>query len=152
MAIWQKELKPVDRALDEVRQQLAALERQQRAAETGRPATAGESLSQFVKRMLTPPPKAVTSPYRPVPDVDVNPMNALEADTIPFSQQREPDLFSHTSNMTTADDKLGKFLAAGSLRPPKPTLKRVQRETRNRFFMWMGLSLVALWLIIVVVR
>lgn len=160
MASRRKEIKPVDRALADVQHQIETLERQLRAADTTTaPPGHVDALKKFVKEMLTPPakqPLPVSSRgQRAVPDVETNPMQDLEADAIPFVRHHEPDLFTHARQPAVAgvpDDTLGKLLAAGSVRPPKPTLKREQRETRNRFFMWLGLSLVALWLIIVVVR
>jgi hypothetical protein len=53
----------------------------------------------------------------------------------------------------TADaSKLMQYLAPGSIKSYRPPLKHVQRQTRNRFFTWMGLSCVVLWVIYVVVR
>ena len=52
---------------------------------------------------------------------------------------------------TKPQEKLAHYLSAGSIKSYKP-LKHVQRQTRNRFFMWLGLSLIALWFIYAVVR
>jgi len=158
MATRRKEIKPVDRALADVQHQIETVERQLRAAgTTASPPSRVDALKSFVKEILTPPAKQTSAPAARlnVPDVETNPMHDLEADAIPFVRHHEPDLFTHARQPAVAgvpDDTLGKLLAAGSIRPPKPTLKREQRETRNRFYMWLGLSLVALWLIIVVVR
>ncbi|MCG3148514.1 MAG: hypothetical protein PCFJNLEI_01958 [Verrucomicrobiae bacterium] len=161
MATRRKDIKPVDRALADVQAQIETLERQLRAANTPpAPPSRVASFKSFVKEMLTPParqaPAGSARRSHDLPDVTTNPMHDLEAEAIPFVQNREPDLFTQAGRQPAlageADDRLGRYLAAGSTRPPKPTLKRVQRETRNRFFMWLGLSLVTLWLIIVVVR
>jgi hypothetical protein len=160
MKLWPKKLSPVDRALAEVNQQIAALEREvrARAMQTSSP-PATEPVKSFIKTMLTPPAPGPTGPTyrtrRDLPDCETNAVSALEADGLPFVRHHEPDLFTHAAGTKPApegDDKLGKLLAAGTLRPPKPTLKRVQRENRNRFYMWMGLSFVAVWLIYAVVR
>ena len=61
----------------------------------------------------------------------------------------QPELFTAPTNDS---GKLGQYLASASLRPPKPQLKHVQRENRHRFYLWLGLSFVAVWLIYAVVR
>ncbi|MEI6083816.1 MAG: hypothetical protein WCS70_05900 [Verrucomicrobiota bacterium] len=158
MANQQKEIKPVDRALAAVNQQIETLERQLREADSHSganplPVNRVASFKGFIKDLLTPPAPVQHRLQRGVPDVETNPMHDLESDPIPFARRNEPDLFTRqTATAGAPDDTLGRYLAAGSTRPPKPTLKRVQRETRNRFYMWLGLALVALWLIIVVVR
>jgi len=78
----------------------------------------------------------------------------LEAEPIAFAKKPEHDLFAHPLRLGTRpsrarrpgnrqvvppQEKLAHYLGAGSIRSYKP-LKRVQRQTRNRFFMWLGLS------------
>ena len=74
------------------------------------------------------------------------PAPAADPDLFAAAQVARPPAAAHT------DQNLGRYLAAGSFKIPKPTLKRVQRETRNRFFMWLGLSAIVIWLIVVVIR
>jgi hypothetical protein len=97
-------------------------------------------------------------------DVNCEPLKDLEAEPISFASKSEPDLFTRGSGATAASapalkaaqvvppsEKLAHYLGAGSIKSYKP-LKHVQRQTRNRFFMWVGLSLVALWIIWFVIR
>ena len=128
-------------------------------------------LGGFVKQMLGPPREtmSVTCKTRTdLFDVGSDALKELEDDPVAFAQP--PDLFQQArrdsgaaaaaatapagrSHITRAeaDPRLAQYLSAGSIRTYRP-LKRVQRETRNRFFMWLGLSLVALWLMYAVIR
>ena len=130
-------------------------------------------MTKFVKDMLTPPPKGTAAPsyrtQRELFDVGAEPLKDLEAEPIAFAQKPTSDLHSNNHRTvdskvigapaaatqidcsTKPDEKLAHYLSAGSIKTYKP-LKRVQRQTRNRFFMWIGLSFVALWLIYAVVR
>jgi hypothetical protein len=131
-----------------------------------------EKTTRFIKDMLAPPPKKSTAPSyktrQDLFDVSAEPHKELEAEPIAFSPKTEPDLFAGTTQArvgghavanapeqidcsTKPDEKLAHYLSAGSIKSYKP-LKRVQRQTRNRFFMWLGLSFVALWLLYAVVR
>jgi hypothetical protein len=161
MAIGRKELKPVDRALADLQAQIKSVERELAAAQAAPAAPRrAAAFKGFLKEVLTPPGKAAAPAgaraKRELPEVVSDPMHDLEADAIPFAQQREPDLFTHAARQPAvagdSEDRLGKFLAAGSLRPPKPILKGMQRKNRNSFFLWLGLGLATVWLIIVVVR
>ena len=79
-----------------------------------------------------------------------NPMAELSDATVVLPMPgAQPELFTST---TSAGGKLGQYLASASIRPPKPQLKHVLRENRNRFYLWLGLSFVAVWLIYAVVR
>lgn len=174
--MWHKETKPVDRALSELNRKIELVERQMREMghNTGaKPAVKPivsvaarapeKSVKQYVKELLTPPAKRSTTPVRSsrrdLFDA-TDPMKDLEdGEPLAFAQTPAPDLFAaavpvqrSTSAVGSAGEKLVHYLAAGTVKVPKPTLKRVQRETRNRFFMWIGLAVVALWLIIVVIR
>jgi len=163
MAIWQKQkTNPIDRAVDDLERQIAVLQRQARVVQTGQPpspvAAKAESMKKFVKQMLTPPAKASAPPYRPrrdLFDAAAAPMKDLEAEPIAFSPQPEPDLFTATKTIDCApkpEEKLGLYISAGSLHGFKKPLRVEQRKNRNRFFMWLGLSFVALWFIWAVIR
>jgi hypothetical protein len=102
-------------------------------------------------------------------DVAAEPLKELEAEPIAFAHKPEPDLFATTTATAThttptrgtaaletaqvvpPGEKLAHYLGAGSIKTYKP-LKRAQRLNRNRFFMWIGLSCVALWIIWFVIR
>ena len=51
-----------------------------------------------------------------------------------------------------AEEKLAIYISAGSLKGFKRPLRTEQRKNRNRFFMWLGLSFFALWIIWFVIR
>ena len=129
-----------------------------------------QTFTRFVKDMLVPPGRTASPTYHTREDLfdgGAEPLKELEAEPIAFSQKAEPDLFANSaaagssaSTTTTAletaqvvppQEKLAHYLGAGSIRSYKP-LKRVQRQTRNRFFMWLGLSFFALWIIWFVIR
>jgi hypothetical protein len=134
-------------------------------------ASCAELAAKFIKEMLKPPDrKSATPSYRTrqdLFDVPTEPVKELEAAPITLPRAAEPDLFGTTEKGEAAaagakaraqidcapkpEEKLAHYLSAGSIKTYKP-LKRVQRQTRNRFFMWLGLSLIALWLLYAVVR
>jgi hypothetical protein len=164
MAIWRKDTSPVDRAVEDLEQQIATLQRQMRAAEAGKTkpqspvAATAESMTKFVKEMLTPPHKNISSAYRPKRDLfdgAAEPMKELEAEAIAFAPRPQTDLFAPAKKIDCApkpEEKLGIYISAGSLHGFKKPLRVEQRKNRNRFFMWLGLSFVALWFIWAVVR
>jgi hypothetical protein len=172
MAFWSKSKTPVDRAVADVEEQIAALQRQMRELEAAdgsspvprRTQSATETMTKVVKEILTPPTKKTTTTpqrgRRDLFDVPTEPVRELEAEPIAFAQKPDPDLFSQAEAMAIAtqidcstkpEEKLAHYLSAGSIKSYKP-LKHVQRQTRNRFFMWVGLSLIALWFIYAVVQ
>ena len=184
MAIWRKGTDPIDRVVADLDRQILEVQRQMRqlaAADTqgnstreAEPASSrAQTMTKFVKDMLTPPPKGPGMPsyrtQRDRLDAGAEPLKDLEAEPIAFAQRQTPDLLSNNHRTvdskaigpataatqidcsTKPDEKLAHYLSAGSIKTYKP-LKRVQRQTRNRFFMWIGLSFVALWLIYAVVR
>jgi hypothetical protein len=177
MSKWHKETNPVDRALSDINRKIESVERQLRdmGHNTGsKPAAPAaitsataempaRSVKQYVKEMLTPPARRSTTPARPsrrdLFDA-TDPMKELEEEPITFAQTPAPDLFAAATTASkpatataSAGEKLAHYLAAGTLRAPKPTLKHVQRENRNRFFMWLGFAgLIVLWLIILAIR
>ena len=134
---------------------------------TGSPAV---KLTRFVKEILSPPHDTAANRARQdLFDVAAEPLKELEAEPIAFAHKPEPDLFvasaasaiqttpvSGTGALETAQvvppqEKLAHYLGAGSIKSYKP-LKRAQRQARNRFFVWLGLSFVALWIIWFVIR
>jgi hypothetical protein len=161
-------------------QQIATVQRQMREMET-QPERALErhrsgmvaiapvlTFTRFVRDMLVPQRRAVGPSCRErqdLFDVSAEPLKDLEAEPIAFAQKpAPPDLFTHAPGMTAGSstvletaqvvppqEKLAHYLGAGSIKSYKP-LRRVQRQTRNRFFMWLGLSFVALWIIWFVIR
>ncbi len=182
MAFARKRLNPIDRAVDDLEKQISTLQKQMRelsaneSPEAGGPSGNGsgarpalspaEKTTRFIKEMLSPPPKKSAAPSyktrQDLFDVSAEPLKELEAEPIAFSPKTEPDLFAGATQgkggapaqidcSTKPDEKLAHYLSAGSIKSYKP-LKRVQRQTRNRFFMWLGLSFVALWLLYAVVR
>lgn len=189
MALWHKRANPVERAMDDLNRQIAALEKQQREMEqqkrqsqprratgsdTGDELSPLDAATGFVKQMLTPPKHNVTPSYRvqrELFDAGAEPLKDLDAQPITFANKSGADLFtggttgaSNVAGQTTGSEtvernleaekrqeKLVHYLSAGSIKSYKP-LKRAQRQTRNRFFMWLALSFVALWLIYFVVR
>ncbi len=147
-----KLIKPVDRALADVSRQIETVERQLRAMghATSAPATVAPRVAvrKFFWDFLKPPARrqVVRSP-RDLFDTPVNPLRELDDTpvTLPVAQ---PELFIATN----AGGKLGQYLASAGQRPPKPQLRRVQNENRHRFYLWLGLSCVAVWLIYAVVK
>jgi len=150
-----KPMKPVDRAMADVSQKIATVERQLRtighatSPSSGR--TSLEPVQSFWRRLFVPPPRRpVRHPRDDLFESPVNPMAELsDATAVLPMPGAQPDLFTAP---TTAGGKLGEYLASASLRPPKPQLKHVLRENRHRFYLWLGLSFVAVWLIYAVVR
>lgn len=148
-----KPIKPVDRVLADVSRQIETVERQLRAMghATNAPAPAPrESARNFLQRILTPPARRpAVRPRRDLFDVPVNPLTELDDTPVALSV---PGAQSELFTATSAGGKLGQYLVSAGLRPPKPQLKHIQRENRHRFYLWLGLSCVAVWLIYAVVR
>jgi hypothetical protein len=166
---------PIERAISDLDQQIATVQRQMREATNGSDranASAGSparTVTKFVKEMLAPPRRSASSinqSRQDLFDVGAEPLKELEAEPIAFGQKHDPDLFTQAAVATGAiggtaaleiaqvvppQDKLAHYLGAGSIKSYKP-LKRAQRQARNRFFVWVGLSCVALWIIWFVIR
>lgn len=162
MARWRKEADPIDRAVEDLDRKIATLQRQARALET-RPASpvaaTAETMTKFVKEMLKPPAMKPATSYkarRDLFDASAEPMKDLEAESIAFAKQPPSDLFTHSTTKIDcapkAEEKLAIYISAGSLKGFKRPLRVEQRKNRNRFFMWLGLSCVALWFIWAVIR
>jgi len=167
---------PIDRAIHDLDHQIAALQRQARELtnepepDRGAPKVRVRMFARYLKDVLQGP-RHVSSPAQQARqdlfDVGAEPLKELEAEPIAFARRPEPDLFapapaavatSATGNaalekaeVVPPHDKLAHYLGAGSIKSYKP-LKRAQRLARNRFFMWLGLSFVALWIIWFVIR
>ncbi len=173
MKLTHKAERPVDRAVQELDEQIAQLERQLRHLEhrpgaTIRPANQPddgaltEKVSTFVRTMLKPSEGAATPSYRARKDLfDVvdTPLKELEAEPIAFARRAvEPDLFTTPpaaavtpEKPAAKDEKLLRYLGVGGIRTYKPT-KSIQRRDRNRFLLWIGLAIAAVWVLIVVLR
>ena len=140
------------------------------AGEPASPGHAGEGMTSFVRQMLAPARKQTTVTYRSRKDLfDVadRALTQLEIENLAVPPRAvEPDLFAAAAQTTAGaatsvstpggrlaahGTKLMEYLSAGSIRSYKP-LRRAQREERNRFFVWMGVALAAVWVIWVVVR
>ena len=145
-----KPIKPVDRALADLSRQIETVEHQLRAMGHATSAPAAvvprKSASNFLREILTPPARRqAVRPRRDLFDVPVNPMQELNATSVTTSvPPAQTELFTPTN----AGTRLTQFI----ITPPKPILKHVQRENRHRFYLWLGLSCVAVWLIYAVVR
>jgi len=175
MTIRFKRGDPIERAISDLDQQIATVQRQMRELGNG-PDHAGapsaspaETVTKFVKDMLAPPKRTARPTYQTrqdLFDVRAEPLKELEAEPIAFGQKPDPDLFTQAAVATGAiagngalesaqvvppQEKLAHYLGAGSIKSYKP-LKRAQRQLRNRFFVWLGLSCVALWVIWFVIR
>lgn len=162
---------PIDRAIHDLDHQIANLQRQVRDLDNdSSPPSMAETFARRVKHVLVPPRRAADSSTRArqdLFDVGAEPLKELEAEPIAFAQRAEPDLFTQasaavggvisgnaaleTAQVVPPQQKLAHYLGAGSIRSYKP-LKHVRRQTRNRFFMWLGLSFVVLWIIWFVIR
>ncbi|HUI07073.1 MAG TPA: hypothetical protein VL486_08705 [Verrucomicrobiae bacterium] len=169
MPFRRKSADPIDRAIDDLDRQIATLQRQLRemgtqpsgAAEPHRPEPPMQTFTKLVKGVLAPPrrsPDSLARSREDLFDVKAEPLKELEAEPIAFANKPEPDLFTHapgaaleTAQVVPPHEKLAHYLGAGSIKSYKP-LKHVQRKIRNRFFMWLGLSFVALWIIWFVIR
>jgi hypothetical protein len=169
---------PIDRAISDLDHQISTIQSQLRelshdpASEIEAVASPAEKVTRFVKGILSPPEDTAAAANRArqdLFDVAAEPLKELEAEPIAFAHKPEPDLFAtatasptstapirstaalETAQVVPTQQKLAHYLGAGSIKSYKP-LKRAQRRLRNRFFMWLGLSFVALWIIWFVIR
>jgi hypothetical protein len=131
-----------------------------------------KKIARFVNDVLSPSADTHSKPDRArqdLFDVGAEPLKDLEAEPIAFAHKPEPDLFApatapgtratpatnsaalESAEVVPPQKKLAHYLGAGSIKNYKP-LKHAQRQARNRFFMWLGLSFVALWIIWFVIR
>lgn len=157
MPSWSKRASPVDRSVRELERQIAAVQRQMRQVSPAAPTAASppapttgakvRQLAQDWLRPAAPPPRAMPRVF----DSAEQSLSDLGAEPIAFAVQHEPDLFTPATAAPNVPEKLAHYLGAGSIRSFRPA-RRQARATRNRFFMWVGLSLLVLWLIYYVVR
>jgi hypothetical protein len=175
MPFRRKHADPIDRAIDDLDRQIATLQRRVREMETQpahgieprRSEAPARTFTKFVRDLLVPPRRSADDTARAredLFDVRAEPLKELEAEPIAFASKPEPDLFTREPGATGASaaaletaqvvpphEKLAHYLGAGSIKSYRP-LKHVQRKTRNRFFMWVGLSFIALWIIWFIIR
>jgi hypothetical protein len=96
---------------------------------------------------------------RALPDEIADPLNDLGAGAQFSRSGKQPELFSVSQQSTvtepakpaTRESKLARYLEAGRVESSIP-LRRVQRETRNKFWMWLVLGLIVVLFICIVVR
>lgn len=168
---------PVDRAMRELDRKLAAVQRQARIleveashhgparlsakavrADAASMEPSSPAMNGFVNQMLSQSEPHVRASYRTTPaafDAGMDAME-LEAGGAVVARGGEPDLFTHSKQPSPESGsdtrpKLAQYLGAGSFRNQKP-LRYMERQARNKFMMWLGLSFTALWLVYIVVR
>lgn len=164
MSLWQKNSRPVDRAIQELDKQRASVDQQlrrleQQKSESHPPAAPGGGMSGFVKNMLAPTKGQVPTSYRKQRDLFEEPSDVirdLDAQPIAFgTKSLQHDLYAGTvtAPVVTAQqkEKLAHYLSAGTMRTHRPT-KSIQRRDRNRFLGWLGLAVATLWMLYVIVR
>jgi hypothetical protein len=146
-------ISPVDRAVLELEQRIAVIERESRQlttvatgqapAPTPRP---GAPLVKWFKDVFTPPgQRPPAGPLRrdlfdPVVN---NPMPHLEPQAAAFVRT-DAGLFPRAER-----GRLAQYLSVGSVKTFKP-LKHVQRRQRQQFYVWLGLGILAvlvLWVV-----
>ncbi len=143
------------------------------------PASVTDAVGTFMKQMLRPASRNQAPTYRTQHDLfDVagTPTQQLEMDEFAFGdapgdavELPEPagraaaapetertagaarPSAAPASRDPNQSSKLVHYLSAGGIRSYKP-LRRVQREDRNRFFTWIAMAGVAVWLLYVVIR
>ena len=170
MGFMSKQTGPVDRAVADIERQIQTLESKiQRldspeSVEQPPPFVAG--ITQFVKDALRPPSKkmpAVAKRERhDLFDLPADPLKDIEADKTVLPASAESSYFhqhpgatatiTRTTAAVSSEKKLAQYLNAGTFRTQKPVLKHIQKKNKQHFIMWVAMSVVALWLIYVVVR
>jgi hypothetical protein len=181
MRFRSKRADPIDRAISDLDHQIATVQRELRelAGDPGRSGDVGhaavsppKTITRGSQDVLSASAANRSTPDRArhdLFDVGAEPLKDLEAEPIAFAHKPEPDLFApatasgtrttpaastaalETAEVVPPQKKLAHYLGAGSIKSYKP-LKHAQRQARNRFFMWLGLSFVALWIIWFVIR
>ena len=148
MVFERKPPTPIDRAVADIEQQIADLERRARQTESPAAARPTDTRSAWTKWFAPPPRRPAFSPRRVPLDIPVEPMKELEQHPFPF--ERQPDLFNRPST-DASSGKLAEYLNVGGLKIRRP-LKHVQRQNRQRFYLWLVLGIVALGLLWLVVH
>jgi hypothetical protein len=159
MAFWHKRDNPIDRCVEDLDRQIAALQFQARRLEHDPSARSEASAPDGAQRNRSAEPlrKWATPTSRAITDLaagNTELLDEVEATPIAFAKQTEPDLFTRDTATAHAPPKrewLGNLLGVGAVRSYKP-LKYEQRLTRNRFFMWLGCAVIALCLIYLIIH
>jgi hypothetical protein len=103
MAFRFKRGDPINRAISDLDQQIATVQRQMREAANGpgpvsSPRPTASTFTRVVKEMLTVPQSTVgpssAQARHDLFDVEAEPLKELEAEPIAFAQKPEPDLFA----------------------------------------------------------
>ena len=169
MITRRKRVTPVDRCVAVLNERMAAVQNQIRELEGGHttasapghdvPAHSETSLAKRILSILdqipTPPPQN----NRAMPDEIADPLKDLGAIAPGYGSPKQPDLFTvaprslstEPAKPLTRESKLARYLKAVSFESSVP-LRRVRRETRNKFWMWLGLGLIVVAFICIVVR
>lgn len=141
---------PVERVIGDIDRQIADLERQLQTVLTDNKiptASCSSTLASSVCSWFAPPSRRPAVPsHRDHFEVRADPLRELEADAIPFG--REPDLFQQAES----SEKLAHYLGAEVRRKPLKPLKHVQQSNRRKFYLWLGLSIIVVALLLIVVR
>ena len=148
MVFERKPPTPIDRAVADIEQQIADLERRARQTESPAAAQPAATRSAWKAWFAPPPRRPAFSPRRAPLDIPVEPMKELEQHPFPF--ERQPDLFNRPS-ADASTEKLAEYLNVGGFKIRRP-LKYVQRQNRQRFYLWLILGIIALGLLWLVVR
>src|SRR5579859_3108317 len=102
---------PIERAISDLDQQIATVQRQMREISKGpdrvgvSSASPTQTVTKFVKDMLAPPKRADSFAHQKrqdLFDVVAEPLKELEAEPIAFGQKPEPDLFTQPAAATGA--------------------------------------------------
>jgi hypothetical protein len=169
MVTLRKRVTPVDRCVAELNERMAAVQHQIRALEGGQTNASGsgqdvpaQSENHFFKRVLSildqiPAPSPQKG--RALPDEIADPLKDLGAESREYGSGKQPELFTVAPRSLATEpakpaahgSKLARYLEAIRLESSIP-IRRVQRQTRNKFWMWLGLGLIVVFFICVVVR
>ena len=168
MTAWRKRATPVDRCVAELNERMAAVQHQIRALEGQTSVSAAgqyapaQSESSVVKRVLAILDQIPTSSPqkgRVLPDEIADPLKDVGAAARDYGSGKQPELFTvaprslatEPAKPAPRESKLARYLEAIRLESSIP-IRRVQRQTRNQFWMWLGLGLIVVFFICVVVR
>jgi hypothetical protein len=165
MTAWRKQATPVDRCVAELNERMAAVQHQIRALE-GQTSVgeAGQNvqsksenpLARKVLSILDQIPTQFPQKGRALPDEIADPLKDLGRD---YGSGEQPELFTvaprslatEPAKPAACGSKLARYLNAVRVESSIP-IRRVQRQTRNQFWMWLGLGLIVVFFICVVVR
>jgi hypothetical protein len=168
MAAWRKRATPVDRCVVELNERMAAVQRRIRAleeranpstAEQGAPAQSENGFANRVLSILEQIPAPSPQNGHALPDEIADPLKDLGAGATNYGSGAQPELFTvaprslvtEPSKPADRGSKLARYLEAIRVESSIP-IRRVQRETRNRFWMWLVLGLIVVAFICIVVR